>query len=163
VKNAIRNINILAIISITILFFTIPVWAEDVRETVKYKAPTMDQTLGFIQKMTADDVGFEPEQCILITNAVINGITYEYRIPLKEINPSPGYVKPHLSNVVLTVDKYEKKIQRIGRDGKEELKSKVNIWAENEPSAEMLANALRYLISICGGQACVGCEPFPWQ
>jgi hypothetical protein len=113
--------------------------------------------------MTTGNVDFEPEQCILITNAVINGITYEYRIPLKEINPSPGYVKPRLSNVVLTVDKHKKKIQRIGRDGKEELKSKVNMWTANEPSAEMLANALRYLISICGGKTCVGCDPFPWQ
>ena len=162
-ESVIRNIIFLAIISIVSLLFTIPVSAEDIEETAKYKAPTMDQTLDFIQKMTTGTVDFEPDECILITAAVKNNISYEYRTPLKEINPGPGHVKQRLSYVDVTVDNYKKKIQRIGRDGKEEWKSKVSIWTENEQSAKMLANALRYLISICGGKTCVGCDPFPWQ
>jgi len=162
-KNVIRNIIISTIISIACLFFTIPVSAEDVRETVKYKAPTMNQAIGFIQEMTTNNVGFEPGQCILITKAVNNNVTYEYRTPLKKINPSPGHVKPRLNCVVLTVDGYKKEIQRIGKDGKEEWKSKVDVCTANKESAEQLANAMRYLISICGGRSCVGCDPFPWQ
>jgi hypothetical protein len=162
-KYVIRNIIISASISITSLYFTIPVWAEDIRETVKYKAPTMDQTIGFIQEMTRNDVGFEPEQCILITKAAKNNVSYEYRIPLKNINPSPGYVKPRLNCVTLTVDGFKKKIQRIGNDGKEEWRSKVDVCTANKESAEYLASAMRHLISICGGQSCVGCDPFPWQ
>jgi hypothetical protein len=161
--SVIRNIILLAIISIVSFLFTIPVSAEDIEETAKYKAPTMDQTLDFIQRMTTGKVDFEPEECILITTAVKNNVTYEYRIPLKEINPGPGHVKQRLSYVDVTVDNYKKKIQRIGRDGKEQWKSKVSIWTENEQSAKMLANALRYLISICGGKTCVGCDPFPWE
>jgi hypothetical protein len=162
-KSVIRNIIISVIISIANLFFSIPVSAEDIRETVKYKAPTMDQTIGFIQEMTTNNVGFEPEQCILITKAAKNNVTFEYRIPLKKINPSPGYVKSRLNCVTLTVDGYKKEIQRIGRDGKEEWRSKVDVCTANQESAEYLANAMRYLISICGGQSCVGCNPFPWQ
>ena len=162
-KCVIRNIIISASISITILFFTIPVGAEDIRETVKYKAPTMEQTISFIQEMTRNRVGFEPEQCILITKIAKNNVTFEYRIPLKSINPSPGYVKPRLSCVTLTVDGYKKEIQRIGNDGKEEWKSKVDVCTANQESAGYLASAIRYLISICGGQTCVGCDPFPWQ
>jgi len=162
-ESAIRKIFILAIISIVSFIFTIPVSAEDIEETVKYKAPTMDQTLGFIQEMTSGTLGFEEGECILITSAVINRATFEYRIPLKEINPSPGSVKQRQTYVDVAVDNYKKKIQRIGKDGKEEWKSKVSIWTENELSAKQVANALRYLISICGGKTCVGCDPFPWQ
>jgi len=162
-ESVIRNIIILAIISLVSTIFTIPVSAEDIEETAKYKAPTMDQTLDFIQRMTTGKADFEPEECILITSAVKNNVTYEYRIPLKEINPSPGHVKARLAYVDVSVDNYKKKIQRIGRDGKEDWKSKVSLWTDNEQSAKMLANALRYLISICGGKTCVGCDPFPWQ
>jgi hypothetical protein len=162
-ESAVRKIFILAIISIVSFIFTIPVSAEDIEETVKYKAPTMDQTLGFIQEMTSGTLGFEEGECILITSAVINRATFEYRIPLKEINPSPGSVKQRLTYVDVAVDNYKNKIQRIGKDGKEEWKSKVSIWTENELSAKQVANALRYLINICGGKTCVGCDPFPWQ
>lgn len=162
-ESAIRKIFLLAIISIMSFIVTIPVLAEDIKETVKYKAPTMDQTLDFIQEMTSGTLGFEEDECILITSAVINRATFEYRIPLKEINPSPGSVKQRLTYVDVAVDNYKKKIQRIGKDGKEAWKSKVSIWTENELSAKQVANALRYLISICGGKTCVGCDPFPWQ
>jgi hypothetical protein len=162
-QSVIRNTIIVALISIGSLIFTNPVSAEDIEETVKYQAPTMDQTLDFIQRMTTGQADFEQAECILITAAVINTVTYEYRIPLKEINPSPGYVKQRLTYVDVTVENYKKKIQRIGRDGKEEWKSKVSLWTDNEESAKMLANALRYLISTCGGKTCVGCDPFPWQ
>lgn len=162
-ESVIKKIVILVIILMVSFIFIIPASAEDIEETVKYKAPTMDQALDFIQRTTTGKTDFEPEECILITRSVINNVTYEYRIPLKEINPSPGHVKQRLRNVDVTVDKYKKKIQRIGRDGKKEWKSKVSIWTENEQSAKMLANAFRYLISICGGKTCVGCDPFPWQ
>jgi hypothetical protein len=125
-KSVIRNIIISASILITSLYFTIPVWAEDIRETAKYKAPAMDQTIGFIQEMTRNEVGFEPEQCILIAKAAKNNVNFEYRIPLKNFNPSPGYVKPRLNCVTLTVDRFKKEIQRIGNDGKEEWRSKVD-------------------------------------
>ena len=162
-ERAIRKIFILAIISIASFIFTIPVSAEDMEDTVKYKAPTMDQTLNFIRRMTSETLDFEPEECILITSAVIENETYEYRIPLKEINPSPEYVKQRLNYVDVTVDNYEKMIKRIGRDGKEEWKDKLSISTDNEQSAKMLANALRYLISICSEKTCEGCDPFPWQ
>ena len=162
-ESAIRNIIFLAIISIMSIVFTFPVSAEDIEETAKYKPPTMDQTLDFIQRMTSGTLDFEPEECILITSAVKNRVTYTYRIPLKEINPSPGHVKQRLSYVDVAVDNYKKKIQRTGKDGKEVWKSKVSIQTENESSAKELALALRYLISVCGGKTCVGCDPFPWQ
>ena len=161
--SAIRIMLILAIVSIVSVILPISVSAEEIEETVKYKPPTMDQTLDFIQRVTTGSLDFEPEECILVTSAVINRTTFVYRIPLKEINPSPGYVKQRLTYVDVTVENYKKKIQRVGKDGKEEWKSKVSIWAENEQSAKMLANALRYLISLCGGKTCVGCDPFPWQ
>ncbi len=162
-RSVMRKILILAIIPIVSLIFTISVSAENIEETAKYKAPTMDQTLDFIQRMTTGTLDFEPEECILITSAVINRATFEYRIPLKDINPSPGHVKQRLTYVDVAVENYKKKIQRIGKDGKEDWKSKVSIWTENEQSAKMLANALRYLISLCGGKTCVGCDPFPWE
>ena len=161
--SVIRNIILLAIISMVSFLFTIPVSAEDIEETAKYKPPTMDQTLDFIQRMTTAVADFEPEECILITSAVKNNVTFEYRTPLKEINPSPGYVKARLTYVDVTVENYKKKIERIGKGGKVEMKSKVTLWTADEASAEKLANAVRYLISICGGKTCVGCNPFPWQ
>lgn len=159
----IRKTLILATISIVSLILTISVSAEDIEETVKYKAPTMDQTLDFIQRVSTGTLDFESEECILIASMVKNRTTFVYKIPLKEINPSPGYVKQRLTYVDVTVENYKKKIQRIGKDGKEEWKSKVSISTENEESAKALANALRYLISLCGGKTCVSCEPFPWQ
>ena len=162
-ENVLRIRIILAVILITSLIFTIPVSAENIEETAKYKPPTMDQTLDFIQRMTTAAADFEPEECILITSAVKNNITYEYRTPLKEINPSPGFVKARLTYVDVTVVNYKKKIERIGKGGKVDMKSKVTLWTADEASAEKLANAVRYLISICGGKTCVGCNPFPWQ
>jgi len=158
-----RKILIGIIITVMSLFLTISVSSEDLEETVNYQPPTLDQTLDFIQKKTSGTLDFEEDECILITNAVINRAAFEYRIPLKEINPSPGSVKQRLTYVDVAVDNYKKKIQRIGKDGKEEWKSKVSIWTENEESAKQVANALRYLISLCGGKTCVGCDPFPWQ
>ena len=162
-ESVIRNIIILAIISTMSILFTFPVSAEDIEETAKYKAPTLDQTLDFIQRMTSGTLDYEPEECMLITSTVINRANFEYRIPLKEINPSQGYVKQRLTYVDVSVENYKKKIQRIGKDGKEDWKSKVSIWTENESSAKQVANALRYLISLCGGKTCVGCDPFPWH
>ena len=162
-RRVMGKILIMLIIPIVSLIFTISVSAESIEETAKYEAPTLDQTLDFIQRMTSGTLDFEPGECMLITSAVINRTTFEYRIPLKEINPSPGYVKQRLTYVDVSVENYKKKIQRIGKDGKEEWKSKVSIWTENESSAKQVANALRYLISLCGGKTCVGCDPFPWQ
>lgn len=159
----IRKIVIIAIISMVSVIFTISVSAEDIEETAKYKPPSLEQTLDFIQRITTGTLDFEEEDCILITSAVINRATFVYRIPLKEIDPSPGYVKQRLTYVDVAVENYKKKILRIEKDGKEEWKSKVSIWTENEDSARMLANALRYLISLCGGKTCVGCDPFPWE
>jgi hypothetical protein len=162
-RRTMRKRLVLATISIVSVILTISVSADDLEETVKYQPPTMDQTLDFIQEKTSGTLDFEEDECILITSAVINRATFEYRIPLKEINPSPGSVKQRLTYVDVAVDNYQKKIQRIGKDGKEDWKSKVSIWTENELSAKEVANALRYLISLCGGKPCVGCEPFPWQ
>ena len=158
-----KKLLIGAIITLVSLFFTISVSAEDLEETVNYKPPTLDQTLDFIQEKTSGTLDFEEDECILITSAVINRTTFEYRIPLKEDNPSPGSVKQRLTYVDVAVDNYKKKIQRIGKGGKEEWKSKVSIWTEDEESAKQVANAVRYLISLCGGKTCVGCDPFPWQ
>ena len=160
---ATKKICIGAIIVLVSLFLTISVSAEDLEETVNYQPPTLDQTLDFIQRMTSGTLDFEEGECILITSAVINRATFEYRIPLKEVNPSPGSVKQRLTYVDVAVDNYKKKILRIGKGGKEEWKSKVSIWTEDEESAKSVANAIRYLISLCGGKTCVGCDPFPWQ
>ena len=58
--------------------------------------------------------------------------TFEYIIPLKKINPSPDYVKPHLTNVILTVEGYEKEIKRVEENGKVEMKDKVTLYTPEE-------------------------------
>ena len=94
---------------------------------------------------------------------VKNTKTFEYIIPLNKINPSPDYVEPRLSNVILTVDRYEKAIKRLEENGNVEMKSKVEISTPDKDSADKLAEAMRYLISLCGGPPCVDCDPFIWQ
>jgi len=152
-----------AIISIACLFIVFQASAEDIEETVKYKAPTMGQTVGFINKMTKGTVSVDPGQCIMTTKMVKNTKTFTYIIPLKKINPSPDYVKPHLSKVILTVDGYEKEIKRVEETGDVEMKSKVELYTPDEDSADKLAKAIRYLIGLCGGPSCVDCDPFMWQ
>jgi len=80
-----------------------------------------------------------------------------------KINPSPDYVEPHLDCVILTVDGYAKEIKRVESNGDIEMKSKTDICTPDSASAEKLARALRYLISICGGPPCSDCDPFMWQ
>ena len=152
-----------AIISIACLFIVFQASAEDIEETVKYKAPTMGQTVGFINKMTKNTVSVDPGQCILTTKMEKHTKTFKYIIPLKKINPSPDYVKPHLSNVILTVDGYEKEIKRVEETGDVEMKSKVELYTPDNDSAEKVAKAVRYLISLCGGPSCIDCDPFMWQ
>jgi len=158
-----QNIIVLAIISIAGLFIVFQASAEDIEETVKYKAPTMGQTIDFINKMTRGKVSVDPGQCIVTTKMVKNSATFEYIIPLKKINPSPDYVKPHLDNVILTVEGYEKEIKRVEENGDVEMKSKVELPTPDEDSADKVAKAIRYLISLCGGPSCVDCDPFMWQ
>ena len=152
-----------AIISIVCLFLVFQASAEDIEETVKYKAPTMDQAIDFINKMTRDTVSVDPGQCTVTTKMIKNTRTFNYIIPLKKINPSPDYVKPHLNRVILTVEGYEKEIKRVEENGKVEMKSKVELYTPDEDSADKVAKAMRYLIGICGGPPCVDCDPFMWQ
>ena len=158
-----QKIIVSAIISIACLFIVVQASAEDIEETVKYKAPSMSQTVDFINKISKGTVSVDPGQCIATTKMVKNTKTFEYIIPLKKINPSPDYVTPHLSNVILTVEGYEKKIQRVEENGNVEMKSKVELNTPDKDSAEKLAKAMRYLISLCGGPSCVDCDPFMWQ
>jgi archaellum component FlaF (FlaF/FlaG flagellin family) len=153
----------LAIISVACQFMVLQASAEDIEETVKYKAPTMDQAIGFINKMTSGTVNVDPTQCLVTTKMVKNNRTFEYLIPLKKINPSPNYVKPHLNNVILTVEGYEKEIKRVDENGDVEMRSKVELFTRDEDSADKVARAMRYLISLCGGPPCVDCDPFMWQ
>jgi hypothetical protein len=151
------------IILFAYLFIMSPVMAEDIEETVKYKAPTMEQTIDFINKISDGTVSVDPGQCIATTKMEKNTKTFNYIIPLKKINPSPDYVESHLNSVILTVDGYEKEIKRVEENGNVEMKSKVELYATDEDSAAKLAKAMRYLISLCGGPPCVDCDPFMWQ
>jgi hypothetical protein len=158
-----QKIIVSAIISIACLFIMVQASAEDIEETVKYKAPSMSQTIAFINKMSKGSVSVDPGQCIATTKMVKNTKTFKYIIPLKKINPGPDYVAPRLSKVILTVDGYEKEIQRVEENGNVEMKSKVELNTPDKDSAEKLAKAMRYLISLCGGLPCVDCDPFMWQ
>lgn len=156
------------IIVATIIFFagffmTLQTLAEDIEETVKYKAPTMDQTVAFLGRMTNGTVSVDPAECLVTTRMEKNTKSFTYIIPLKKINPSPDYVKAHLDNVILTVDGYAKEIKRVEEDGSEEMKSKVELFTPDKDSAVKVAKAIRYLISLCGGPPCVDCDPFMWQ
>ncbi len=151
------------IIWLACLFMVFQASAEDIEETVKYKAPTMDQAIDFINKMTRDTVSVDPGQCTVTTTMEKNSRTFEYIIPLKKINPGPDYVKPHLNKVILTVEGYEKEIKRVEENGDVEMKSKVELYTPDKDSADKVARAIRYLISLCGGPPCVDCDPFMWQ
>ena len=158
-----QRILVSAIISIACLFIVFQALAEDIEETVKYKAPTMGQTIGFINKLTKHTVSVDPGQCIVTTKMEKHTKTFKYIIPLKKINPSPDYVKPHLTNVILTVEGNKKEIKRVEEDGNVEMKDKVTLYTPDNDSADKLAKAMRYLISLCGGPSCVDCDPFMWQ
>ncbi|MEK6193165.1 MAG: hypothetical protein N2F24_02895 [Deltaproteobacteria bacterium] len=158
-----RGIIVSAIAFIIGLSLVMPVVAEDIEETIKYKAPTMQQTTDFIDKMTMHTFGFDPGQCMVTTKTAKNTVTFTYHIPLKKINPSPDYVMPSLNCVTLTVDGYEKEIKRVESNGDVEMKSKADICAADRESAEKLAKAMRYLIGLCGGPSCEDCDPFQWQ
>lgn len=145
------------------ILVTISASAEDIEETVKYKAPTMEQTLGFIDKLAGGNFGFDQSQCVVTTKKAINSMIFEYHIPLKNINPSPDYVEAHLECVSLTVDGYEKKIERVESNGDIEMKSKADICTPDRGAAEKLAKAIRYLIGLCGGPPCEDCDPNMWQ
>lgn len=158
-----RGIILSAISFIIGLSLVMPVVAEDIEKTIKYKAPTMQQTTDFIEKMAIQTFSFDSGQCMVTTKMARNTVTFTYHIPLKKINPSPDYVMPSLNCVTLTVDGYEKEIKRVESNGDVEMKSKADICAADRESAEKLAKAIRYLISICGGPACQDCDPFQWQ
>jgi len=113
--------------------------------------------------MTRDTVSVDPGQCIVTTKMEKNTKTFKYIIPLKKINPGPDYVKPHLSNVILTVEGYEKEIKRVEENGDVEMRSKAELYTPDEDSADKVAKAMRYLIGLCGGPPCVDCDPFMWQ
>lgn len=158
-----RKLIITSIILFLAGIVSIPVSAEDLEETVKYKPPTMDQTVEYIAGIMLDFAEFEPGECMLTTKKVRNNVAFTYLIPVKELDPSPSNVKTRLTCVDLTVPGNKNKIIRIGRDNKEELRNKVDVCTDNRENAEYLATAMRYLIEICGGHACVDCPPFPWQ
>ena len=152
-----------AIILLACLIFAVPATAENIEETIKYKAPTMQQTIEFIEKMTIHTFGFDPGQCMVTTKMAKNTVAFTYHIPLKKINPSPDYVMPSLNCVTLTVDGYEKAIKRVESNGDVEMKSKADICAADRESADKLAKAMRYLIGLCGGPRCEDCDPYQWQ
>lgn len=158
-----RKLIVTSIILLWAVVLNIPAAAEDLEETVKYKPPTMAQTVDFIAGIMLDFVDFEPGECMLTTRKFINNTIFTYRTPVRKLDPSPAYVKTRLNCVDVAVPGNKNIIIRTGRDNKEEMKNKVNVCADNRESAGHLATAMRYLIDICGGDACVDCPPFPWQ
>lgn len=162
-NSLLRTIFRAAISFIMGMILVMPSMAEDIEETIKYKAPTMQQTTDFIEKMTMHTFAFDPGQCMAITKTSEGPDSFTYYIPLKKINPSPDYVEPSVDCVTLTVDGYEKEIKRVEGNGDVEMKSKVDICTGDRESADKVARAIRYLISICGGPPCVDCDPFKWQ
>ena len=145
------------------VFSAIPAEAEEIEETIKYKAPTMQQTIGYVDKLTAGNFEFNRSQCEVVTQKYINSAKFEYHIPLKKINPSPDYVKTHLECTILTVDGYENEIKRIEDNGDVEMKNRIDICTPDRESAENLTWAIRYLISLCGGPSCHDCDPYMWE
>ena len=158
-----KNIMMPAAIFTAFLLLSFPVKSEDIEETIKYAAPTMQQTLGFIDKLAGGNFTFDQSQCIATTRRSIHTKGYEYHIPLKRVNPSPDYVRTHLECVELYIDGYEKEIRRVESNGDVEMKNKVDICAQDRESAEKLARAIRYLIGLCGGPPCEDCDPYMWQ
>ena len=158
-----RALIMTLIILISAIFTSNSTLAEDLDETVKYKPPTMDQTVDYISSIMTSFVGFDSGECILTSHMIKNRTTFVYHTPLKEMDPSPSFVSTRLSCVTLTAPRNQKIIMRIGKDNKEDMKNKVDVCTQNRESAEHLATALRYLIGLCSGNACVNCPPFPWQ
>ena len=140
-----------------------PAWADDLEETVKYKPPTMDQTVGYIQSIMPGFADFDSAECMLTARMIKNRTTFDYHIPLKELDPSPGYVKTRLTCVDLAVPGNKRVIVRVGKDQKEDLRHKVDTCTDNRENAEHLATALRYLIGLCANKPCSNCPPFPWE
>ena len=158
-----KKVLLTTIILFLAIIVSIPVSAEDIEETVKYKPPTMDQTVDYLAGIMLDFGDFDSGECLLTTRKVKNNVVFTYHIPLKELDPSPKYIKTRLNCVDVIVPGQKKKIVRIGKNNKEDLRNKIDVCADNRESAEYLTTAMRYLIGICEGDACVDCPPFPWQ
>lgn len=158
-----RILILSAVVCFLIIIMSIPAVADDLEETVKYKPPTMDQTVDYIAGIMTSFVGFDSGECMLTTRMIKNRTTFEYHTPLKEMDPSPSFVSTRLSCVTMTVPRNQNVILRIGKDNKEDMKNKVDVCTQNRENAEHLATALRYLIGLCSGNACANCPPFPWE
>jgi hypothetical protein len=155
-----KTVMMFMAISVAFLLSALPVNAE---YNVKYASPTMQQTVGVIEKLAGGNFRFDQAQCIATTRRTMHTNWFDYHIPLKKVNPSPDYVRTHLECVELYIDGNEKEIKRVEKNGKVEMKDKVDICAPDRESADKLAGAIRYLISLCGGPPCEDCDPYMWQ
>ena len=161
----IRKTNTMMSLVVSVIFLlpALAVDAEDIAETVKHKAPTKQQTIGFIEQVSGGNATVNPSQCVLVTRKIIHTSTLEYHIPLKKINPSPEYVEAHVECVELIADGYEEVIKRINKEGEVKMENRTDVCTPDRESAEKMARALRYLISLCGGPPCNDCDPYQWQ
>ena len=151
--NAIRKHNMmLTVILAAFLLAALPVNAESIEETVDV-----------IEKLAGGNFRFDASSCMATTRRVMHTNWFDYHIPMKKVNPSPDYVRPHLECVEIFIDGYEKEIKRLEDNGDVEMKDKVDICTASRESAEKLARAIRYLIGLCGGPPCEDCDPNTWQ
>jgi hypothetical protein len=134
---------------------------EPLEETVKYKAATMEQTVGFIGELTNDHFTFDQEQCVATTSWVKNQTTFKYIANMKDIDPSDVGVR--LKCITLNVDRHDRKIKRVDSSGNVQLKSKMDVCTTDRESAERLRRAMRYLLRLCGRTDCYDCPPLPWE
>lgn len=97
------------------MFMAIPVafllssFSVNAGETVKYAAPTMQQTVGVIEKLAGGDFSFDQAQCMATTRRTMHTNWFDYHIPLKRVTPTPDYVRTHLECVELYIDGNEKR------------------------------------------------------
>ena len=159
-NTTIKTITMVVAIPVVLLLSSLSASAE---EAVKYAAPTMRQTVDIIEKLAGGNFAFNQSECMAITRRTMHTSSFEYHIPLNRVGSSTDYVRTHLECVELYIDGYEKQIKRVENNGDVEMKDKADICTASRESAEKLAGAIRYLITLCGGPPCDDCDPYTWQ
>ena len=122
-----------------------------------------EETVDVIKRLTGGNFRFDQSQCMATTRRTMHTNWFDYHVPLKKVSPTPDNVRTHLECVEVYIGGYEKAIKRVENNGDVEMKDKVDICTASRESAKKLAQALRYLISLCGGPSCEDCDPYEWQ
>ena len=147
-----QNIMLPMVIMVTFLLAALPVNAESIEETVDV-----------IQKLAGGNFRFDQSSCTATTRRTMHTNWFDYHVPLKKVGPTPDNVRTHLECVQLYINGYQKEIKRVEKNGDVEMKDKVDICTASRASAEKMAGAIRYLISLCGGPPCDDCDPNTWK